>query len=98
MDPMQDWPMKFEKLQKSIVELWRDCNVSLVHRTYFILLIKEDLTDSIYMEVEHRRLSFLKDTFSSGNPVVQDGHILTLASRYVYISSLHCIYQPQICF
>lgn len=82
---MQDWPMKFEKLQKLIVELWHDCNVSLVHRTYFILLIKEDFTDSIYMEVEYRRLSFLKDTFSGGNSVIQDGRTLTLASRYVYI-------------
>ncbi|KAL1554348.1 kinesin-like protein KIN-7E [Salvia divinorum] len=77
---MQDWPMKFEKLQKLIVELWHDCNVSLVHRTYFILLIKEDFTDSIYMEVEHRKLSFLKDTFSGGNSVIQDGRALTLAS------------------
>ncbi|XP_057788493.1 kinesin-like protein KIN-7F [Salvia miltiorrhiza] len=80
MDPMQDWPMKFEKLQRLIIELWHACNVSLVHRTYFILLIKEDFTDSIYMEVEHRRLSFLKDTFSGGNSVVQDGCTLTLAS------------------
>ncbi|KAG6413446.1 hypothetical protein SASPL_126157 [Salvia splendens] len=78
---MQDWPMKFEKLQKLIVELWHNCNVSLVHRTYFILLIKEDFTDSIYMEVEYRRLSFLKDTFSGGNSVIQDGRTLTLASR-----------------
>ncbi|XP_041999238.1 kinesin-like protein KIN-7F [Salvia splendens] len=77
---MQDWPMKFEKLQKLIVELWHNCNVSLVHRTYFILLIKEDFTDSIYMEVEYRRLSFLKDTFSGGNSVIQDGRTLTLAS------------------
>lgn len=80
MDPMNDWPIKFEMLQKSIIELWQACNVSLVHRTYFILLIKDDFTDSIYMEVEHRRLSFLKETFSRGNFAVQDGRTLTLAS------------------
>ncbi|XP_057783139.1 kinesin-like protein KIN-7C [Salvia miltiorrhiza] len=80
LDPMNNWPIKFEMLQKSIFELWQACNVSLVHRTYFIFLIKEDSTDSIYMEVEHRRLSFLKETFSRGNFAVQDGRTLTLAS------------------
>ncbi|GER55442.1 kinesin motor family protein [Striga asiatica] len=75
-----DSPLKFEKLQKSIIELWQACNVSLVHRTYFILLIKDDSADSIYMEVEHRRLSFLKETFSRGSSVVQAGRTLTLAS------------------
>ncbi|KZV52615.1 hypothetical protein F511_07008 [Dorcoceras hygrometricum] len=79
-DPVQDWPLKFEKLQKLIIELWQACNVSLVHRTYFILLIKDDFTDSIYMEVEHRRLSFLRQTFSQGNSAVHDGRTLTLAS------------------
>ncbi|KAL8556206.1 hypothetical protein ACS0TY_003846 [Phlomoides rotata] len=80
VEPMHDWPLKFKKLQKSIIELWQVCNVSLVHRTYFILLIKENSTDSIYMEVEHRRLSFLRDTFSAGNSAIQNGHTLTLAS------------------
>ncbi|XP_073131938.1 kinesin-like protein KIN-7E [Henckelia pumila] len=79
-DPVQDWSMKFEKLQKLIIELWQACNVSLVHRTYFFLLIKDDFTDSIYMEVEHRRLSFLRETFSRGNSAVHDGRTLTLAS------------------
>lgn len=85
VDQIHDWPQKFEKLQKLIIGLWESCNVSLVHRTYFILLIKEDFTDSIYMEVEHRRLSFLMDTFSRGNSAIQDGHTLTLTSRYVCI-------------
>ncbi|KAK4437710.1 Kinesin-like protein KIN-7F [Sesamum alatum] len=80
LDPVHDWPLKFEKLQKLIIELWQACNVSLVHRTYFILLVKDDFTDSIYMEVEHRRLSFLKDTFSRGNSAIQNGRSLTLAS------------------
>ncbi|CAK9162035.1 unnamed protein product [Ilex paraguariensis] len=87
LDPMQDtlgdssdWPLEFERLQKLILELWQTCNVSLVHRTYFFLLFKGDPMDSIYMEVEHRRLSFLKETFSKGNLTVQDGRNLTLAS------------------
>ncbi|KAL6502569.1 hypothetical protein OROHE_024574 [Orobanche hederae] len=78
--PTNDWPLKFEKLQKLIIELWQACSVSLVHRTYFILLVKDDFADSIYMEVEHRRLSFLKETFFRGNPAVQAGCTLTLAS------------------
>ncbi|KAL7082779.1 hypothetical protein ACP275_14G122900 [Erythranthe tilingii] len=80
-DPMMnDWPLKFEKLRKSIIELWQTCNISLIHRTYFILLIKDGIKDSIYVEVEHRRLSFLKEVFSTGTSVVQDGRTLTLAS------------------
>lgn len=87
LDPMQeglvtppDWPLEFERQQKLIFELWQSCNVSLVHRTYFFLLFKGDPTDSIYMEVELRRLTFLKETFSRGNQAVEDGRILTLAS------------------
>ncbi|GMI74485.1 hypothetical protein like AT2G21300 [Hibiscus trionum] len=74
------WPLEFERLQRAIVELWQDCNVSLVHRTYFFLLFKGDRADSIYMEVELRRLTFLKETFSQGNQAVEDGRTLTLAS------------------
>ncbi|WOL07566.1 kinesin-like protein KIN-7F [Canna indica] len=58
------WPQEFEKQQEEIIELWHDCNVSLVHRTYFYMLFKGDPTDSIYMEVELRRLSFLKKSLS----------------------------------
>ncbi|XVF45379.1 hypothetical protein PTKIN_Ptkin02bG0201300 [Pterospermum kingtungense] len=74
------WPLQFERLQRAILELWQACNVSLVHRTYFFLLFKGDPTDSIYMEVELRRLTFLKETFSQGNEAVEDGRTLTLAS------------------
>ncbi|KAJ0964253.1 hypothetical protein J5N97_029375 [Dioscorea zingiberensis] len=65
LDPMTNWLMEFEKRQQEIIELWHACNVSLIHRTYFLLLFKGDPADSVYMEVEHRRLLFLKDTFSS---------------------------------
>uniref|UniRef100_A0A0D9W7N1 Kinesin motor domain-containing protein n=1 Tax=Leersia perrieri TaxID=77586 RepID=A0A0D9W7N1_9ORYZ len=74
LDPITDalqspsrWPLEFEKKQQEIIDLWHACNVSLVHRTYFFLLFKGDPADSIYMEVELRRLSFLKDTYSNGS-------------------------------
>ncbi|KAG9442919.1 hypothetical protein H6P81_018773 [Aristolochia fimbriata] len=87
LDPMQMpvdsspcCPMDFEKQQQEIIELWDACNVSLVHRTYFFLLFKGDPADSIYMEVELRRLSFLKVTFSKKNHSKSDSHIITPAS------------------
>lgn len=90
IDPMHDslgapsdWPLKFERLQRLIIELWHTCNIPLVHRTYFFLLFKGEFIDFIYMEVEHRRLSFLEETFSMGNPTAQDTRTLTLAIRYL---------------
>ncbi|KAM7524093.1 hypothetical protein LguiA_013995 [Lonicera macranthoides] len=74
-----DWSSEFKRLQREIIELWEVCNVPLAHRAYFFLLFKGDPTDSIYMEVERRRLSFLKDSFSRGK-AVQDGQTLTPAS------------------
>ncbi|KAF8117823.1 hypothetical protein N665_0008s0165 [Sinapis alba] len=53
---------EFERQQSQIIELWGVCNVPLVHRTYFFLLFKGDPSDFVYMEVELRRLSFLKDS------------------------------------
>ncbi|KAF2322811.1 hypothetical protein GH714_031031 [Hevea brasiliensis] len=74
LDPMgealetsSDWPLAFERQRGEIIELWQTCNVSLVHRAYFFLLFKGDPTDSVYMEVELRRLSFLKETLTQGN-------------------------------
>lgn len=84
--PPADWPQEFARQQKSILELWQECNVSLIHRTYFFLLFRGDPMDSIYMEVEVRRLSFLKETFSKGNPAIQDGHTLTSGSRFGFLS------------
>jgi centromeric protein E len=60
------WPIDFEKKQKEIIELWHECNVSIVHRTYFFLLFKGDKADNIYLEVEHRRLSFIRSSFNAG--------------------------------
>ncbi|XP_016463214.1 kinesin-like protein KIN-7E [Nicotiana tabacum] len=87
VDPMldsseapSDWPLEFGRLQKMIIELWQTCHISVIHRTYFFLLFKGDPMDSIYMEVEVRRLSFLKEILSSGNSAVQGGRTITLAS------------------
>lgn len=102
LDPMQDlsvipseWPLEFERQQRLILELWETCNVSLVHRTYFFLLFKGDPMDSIYMEVEVRRLSFLKEKFSGRNPTMEDGQTLTLASRFSL--SLSHVFCTHIC-
>ncbi|VFQ82961.1 unnamed protein product [Cuscuta campestris] len=75
-----DWGVEYERMQKRIIELWQTCNVSLIHRTYFFLLFKGDPTDSIYMEVEVRRLSFLEESFSKGNMVIQGGKTHSLSS------------------
>lgn len=90
VDPMldsveapSDWPLEFGRLQKMIIGLWQTCHISLIHRTYFLLLFKGDQMDSIYMEVEVRRLSFLKEILSNGNSAVQGGQTITLASRYI---------------
>lgn len=93
-----DWPLEFERQQKTIIELWHTCNVSLVHRTYFFLLFKGDPTDSIYLGVELRRLSFLKESFSHGNQTLENGRTLTLASRFSLSLSLcvcacGCVYK-----
>ncbi|KAL9328245.1 hypothetical protein ACSQ67_003248 [Phaseolus vulgaris] len=93
LDPMQaddreshsDWPSKFKRLQREIIEFWDACNVSLVHRTYFFLLFKGEQTDSFYMEVELRRLSYLKQAFSQGNQTVEDGRILKPESSMRYL-------------
>ncbi|KAG7967969.1 hypothetical protein I3843_08G127900 [Carya illinoinensis] len=87
LDPMQvdtgspsRWPSEFKRLQREILELWHACNISLVHRTYFFLLFNGDPTDSIYMKVELRRLSFIHQIFSQGSQTVEDGEILTPTS------------------
>ncbi|CAL1361195.1 unnamed protein product [Linum trigynum] len=87
LDPIQDdgasspsWPAEFKRLQREIIQLWHSCNISLVHRTYFFLLFKGDPADSFYMEVELRRLSFLKDTYSQANPSMVHPEAMTHSS------------------
>lgn len=83
-----NWPLEFERQQRVILELWQTCYVSLVHRTYFFLLFKGDPSDSIYMEVELRRLSFLKETYSRGNQAIEDSRTPTLSSRFALTLAL----------
>ena len=87
--PME-WPLQFKQQQTEILELWEACNVSLFHRTYFFLLFRGDPTDSIYMEVERRRLCFLKGTFGGGNQWAKDAPTVALASRLsLWASNIH---------
>ncbi|OMO87468.1 hypothetical protein CCACVL1_09009 [Corchorus capsularis] len=72
MQLQPSWPVEFEKQRRQIIELWDACNVPLIHRTYFILLFKGDPSDSLYMEVEIRRLSFLKNSMSFGTNTWKD--------------------------
>uniref|UniRef100_A0A0D9XFW7 Kinesin motor domain-containing protein n=1 Tax=Leersia perrieri TaxID=77586 RepID=A0A0D9XFW7_9ORYZ len=74
VDSLSKWHIDFEEKQREIIELWHECNVSIVHRTYFFLLFKGDQTDRIYMEVEHRRLSFIK------NSLTADGELIASAA------------------
>lgn len=84
------WPLEFEKQQQEIIELWQACQVSLVHRTYFFLLFKGDPADSIYMEVELRRLSFVKGTYIRGSldgkAVLPGVPKTSLGLRYAFMS------------
>lgn len=84
------WPIDFEKKQQEIIELWHECNVSIVHRTYFFLLFKGDQADNIYMEVEHRRLSFIKNSFSANGELNA-----TVSSRYfvIYVFQMYQMVQ-----
>ncbi|CAF2071340.1 unnamed protein product [Brassica napus] len=62
--PERDTKAEFERQQSQIIPKGGGvgCNVPLVHRTYFFLLFKGDPSDFVHMEVELRRLSFLKDS------------------------------------
>lgn len=79
---LSNWAAEFRRLQREIVELWHACNVSLIHRSYFFVLFQGgDASDAIYMEVEMRRMKFLRDKFSRGENTVVNGQCLTLALR-----------------
>ncbi|KAF5455823.1 hypothetical protein F2P56_025358 [Juglans regia] len=80
LQPGSNWYAEFERQRREIIELWDECNVPLVHRTYFFLLFEGDPSDAVYMEVELRRLSFLKATFSHGTLTVNKSETLTPAS------------------
>lgn len=69
-----DWSKEFERQRRNIIELWDTCNISLVHRTSFFLLFKGGPSDSIYMEVELRRLTFLKAS-EEGSQTVKSNQV-----------------------
>ncbi|KAL1208191.1 Kinesin-like protein KIN-7E [Cardamine amara subsp. amara] len=77
---MANWSEEFERQREQILGLWQTCHASLVHRTYFFLLFTGDQADSIYIGVELRRLSFMKESFSQGNQAFERGQTLTVAS------------------
>lgn len=62
------WKPHFDQQRSLIFELWDSCNVSIIHRTQFFLLFKGDIADSIYMEVELRRLTWLNENFKGEAP------------------------------
>lgn len=70
-------PSDFDRLKREVIDLWDACNVPLLYRTSFFLLFAGDPEDSIYMEVERRRLSFVKGAFAWGNETVLDGQIIS---------------------
>ncbi|KAM7272155.1 hypothetical protein ACFE04_026818 [Oxalis oulophora] len=70
----------FGSQRREIIELWETCNAPLLHRTYFFLLFKGDPSDSVYMEVELRRLYFLKEKFSQETCTTTDNQMFTHAS------------------
>ncbi|PRQ27143.1 putative plus-end-directed kinesin ATPase [Rosa chinensis] len=77
-----DWRSEFERQRGLIIELWDACYVPLVHRSHFFLLYKGDPSDFLYLEVELRRMTALKETFSDGSnrSTVSDRQALTPAS------------------
>lgn len=92
VDPIQDyltmplnWPLEFKRLEMEIIELWHACNVSLSHRSYFFLLFRGDQKDCLYMEVELRRLKYIRETFTHNNKAIENGRTLTSMSRCIYI-------------
>ncbi|CAA0821972.1 ATP binding microtubule motor family protein [Striga hermonthica] len=69
-----DWQAEYERQMTQIIELWDACHIPLIHRSYFFLLFKGDPSDAVYLEVELRRLSFLKNT-KHGVHTIKNGSI-----------------------
>ncbi|KAL0926639.1 hypothetical protein M5K25_002877 [Dendrobium thyrsiflorum] len=59
------WQLIFQEQIQLIIQLWHICHVSIIHRTQFYLLFRGDQADKIYIEVELRRLNWLKEHFAS---------------------------------
>ncbi|CAH8364481.1 unnamed protein product [Eruca vesicaria subsp. sativa] len=87
VDPIQDyltsplnWSLEFNRLEMEIIELWHACNVSMAHRSYFFLLFRGDQKDCLYMEVELRRLKYIRETFTNNSKTIENGRTLTSMS------------------
>ncbi|KAJ9560023.1 hypothetical protein OSB04_005183 [Centaurea solstitialis] len=50
----EDWSLVFEKQRKKIIELWDECKIPLLHRTYFFLLITGGATTTILPQADTR--------------------------------------------
>lgn len=61
------WKSEFREKQQQIFQLWDSCHVSIIHRSQFYLLFRGDPADAIYMEVELRRLHWLKEHHGVAN-------------------------------
>ena len=57
---VQSWNSEFHMKQKQIFELWDICHISIVYRSQFYHLFRGDPGDAIYVEVELRRLTWLR--------------------------------------
>lgn len=56
------WAARCDEQTAAIVQLWDMCNVSLFHRTQFYLLFSAAAAaDHVYLEVEQRRLEWLRE-------------------------------------
>ncbi|KAJ3695687.1 hypothetical protein LUZ60_001064 [Juncus effusus] len=60
------WREIFNSQMQQIFLLWDECHVSIIHRTQFYLLFHGDPADQIYVEVELRRLSWMRQQFAEG--------------------------------
>jgi centromeric protein E len=78
---VQSWKSEFQRKQKQIFELWDTCHISVVHRSQFYHLFRGDPGDAIYVEVELRRLTWIRSQNSS---VESKGHIF---SREEHVAS-----------
>lgn len=77
------WKSDFHMKQKQIFELWDACHVSIVHRSQFYMLFRGDPADAIYVEVELRRLTWLRNqhaAVSGLKSVGQEDQVASLAA------------------
>lgn len=80
-----EWVLEFQGQQRDIIELWDACNVPLVHRSYFFILFKGDPSDAVYMEVELRRLFFIREAISRSINASGRSDTITQARLRIYL-------------